>query len=132
MNRYCLDTSAYSRFKAGVAEVAALLDAADWVGVPVTVLGELWLGFRLGLRTQHNRRDLRRFLDHPLVEIVPTDSATAEIWAEIVGDLRDAGTPVPINDVWIAATAVRTASTVLTFDRHFNAVPHCRTRVLSD
>ena len=122
MSRYCLDTSAYSRFKAGDTRIADLVDAADWVGVPVTVLGELRVGFLLGGRAERNAAELREFLAHPLVEVVETDADTARIFAEIVVDLRRAGRPVPTNDIWIAASAARTAATVLTSDAHFRNI----------
>lgn len=122
MSRYCLDTSAYSRFKAGDTRIADLVDAADWVGVPVTVLGELWVGFLLGGRAERNVAELREFLAHPLVEVVETDADTARIFAEIVVDLRRAGRPVPTNDIWIAASTARTAATVLTCDAHFRQI----------
>lgn len=68
MSRYCLDTSAYSRFQRGDRQVVELLDRAEWVGVPAVVLGELWTGFLLGSRAEANRIALQRFLAHPAVE----------------------------------------------------------------
>ena len=122
MNRYCLDTSAYSRFHGGDEAVAALLDAADWVGVPAVVLGEILLGLRIGRRAEAGLGELERFLEHPLVAIVDLDRDTASLWAELIEELRAAGTPVPTNDVWVAAAAIRTGSAVLTCDQHFRSI----------
>ncbi|HEX4935206.1 MAG TPA: PIN domain-containing protein, partial [Gemmatimonadaceae bacterium] len=79
-------------------------------------------GFLLGGRAERNAAELREFLAHPLVEVVETDADTARIFAEIVVDLRRAGRPVPTNDIWIAASAARTAATVLTGDAHFRNI----------
>jgi len=131
VSRWCLDTSAYSRFKAGEPRVVRLLDEADWVGVPSVVVGELWLGFHLGRRFERNVSELREFLAHPLVHEIPVDRHVARIWAEIVADLRRAGTPLPTNDIWVAAAAAHTGSTVFTFDHHFERIARVGSLVLS-
>ena len=122
MSRYCLDTSAYSQFRRGHEEVAALLDRAEWVGVPAVALGELRTGFLLGRRPAENEADLVEFLAHPVVATLSVDGEVSRHFAQIVVDLRAAGTPVPTNDIWIAATAARAGATVLTFDGHFEAI----------
>ncbi len=131
MSRYCLDTSAYSHFKRGDPTVVDLLDNALWVGVPAVVLGELWIGFLLGNRLQQNDRELRDFLANPVVESLDVDPEVARIYGEIVVDLRKAGTPLPTNDIWIAATAVRAGATVLTYDAHFKQIARVGALVLS-
>lgn len=50
------------------------------------------------------------------------DSETSFQYAEIVAELRRAGTPIPTNDIWIAATAARNGATVLTCDDHFERI----------
>lgn len=122
MSRFCLDTSAYSRFRAGDPHVAGLLDRAEWIGVPAVTLGELRTGFLLGSRCERNEEELRDFLSNPVVEEVPVDGEVSRHYAEIVVELRRAGTPIPTNDVWIAATAARVGAPVLTADRHFEAI----------
>jgi predicted nucleic acid-binding protein len=122
MSRLCLDTSAYSRFKRGDAETVALLEHADWIGVPAVVLGELWAGFLLGRQRQANDAELEAFLSNPVVEEIPVDAGVACLYAEILVALRQAGTPMPTNDIWVAASAARAGATLLTADRHFEAV----------
>jgi tRNA(fMet)-specific endonuclease VapC len=119
---YCLDTSAYSNFRRGNEEVTALLDRAERVGVPTVALGELRTGFLLGGRQRRNETELDVFLDNPVVELLPVDAETSRHYAEIVAELRKAGTPLPTNDVWIAATAARNGTTVLTCDDHFERI----------
>jgi tRNA(fMet)-specific endonuclease VapC len=119
LSRYCLDTSAYSHFKRGDPPVVDLIDRAEWLGVPSIVLGELWIGFLLGGRLEKNQTELNAFLTHPPVEELIADHEVARIYAEMVVSLRKAGTPIPSNDVWIAATAKRMGVPVLTYDGHF-------------
>lgn len=130
MNRLCLDTSAYSRFKRGDSEAVALVDAAEWIGVPAVILGELWAGFMAGSQRRTNDADLEAFLSNPVVELVPVDARVARQYAEILVALRTAGTPIPTNDIWVAATAASTGATVLTADRHFEAIKRVGSLVL--
>ncbi len=129
--RYCLDTSAYSQFRRGEPGVTALLDEAKVVVVPTVVLGELRAGFAGGARQGDNERMLRTFLAHPTVEIAPVDEDAATIYAELVTALRAAGTPLPTNDVWIAAVAGATGTTVVTYDAHFSRIARVGARILT-
>ncbi|HEV7483201.1 MAG TPA: type II toxin-antitoxin system VapC family toxin [Solirubrobacterales bacterium] len=122
MSAYCLDTSAYSNFRRGNEEVAALLDRAELVGVSTIAMGELRTGFALGSRRRRNEAELDAFLDNPVVEVLTVDAETSRHYAEIVAELRRAGTPVPTNDIWIAATAARNGTSVLTCDEHFERI----------
>lgn len=54
--------------------------------------------------------------------MLQVDSETSRHYAEIVAELRNAGTPLPTNDIWIAAAAVRNATTVLTCGDHFERI----------
>lgn len=132
MSRYCLDTSAYSRFKRGEPRVTELIESAEWLGLPAAVLGELWLGFLGGRRADDNERELADFLAHPVVHALPLDADVARLFGEIALDLRRQGSPLPTNDVWIAAAAARHGATVLTFDPHFEAIRRVGALVLSD
>ena len=131
MSRYCLDTSAYSQFKRGDARVVEIIDTAEWLGVPSVVLGELWVGFIAGARTERNAADLQKFLANPVVEELVVDHDVARIYAEILLALKRAGTPVPTNDVWVAAAAARFGATVLTYDGHFSAIERVGALVLA-
>lgn len=122
MTSLCLDTSAYSNFRRGNEDVATLLDRAELVGVPTVALGELRTGFLLGKKQRRNEAELEAFLDNPVVEVFSVDSETSRHYAEIVAELRRAGTPVPTNDIWIAAVAARSGTTVLTCDDHFGRI----------
>jgi len=122
MSSYCLDTSAYSNFRRGHRELVSLVDRADWVGVPTVTMGELRTGFLLGTNRERNESELEEFLANPVVEVLHVDAEASRHYAEIVADLRGAGTPLPTNDIWIAATAACHGAAVLTCDKHFESI----------
>jgi len=126
MKKILLDTSTYSRLRQGSQEVLDALNRADLVHVSVFVLGELYAGFKGGSKETANRELLDRFLKRATVRIVPATQETAEAFAEIKNTLKRAGTPLPLNDVWIAAHAVETGSVLVTFDTHFRRIPGLR------
>jgi len=132
MSRYCLDTVAYSHFKRGEARITRMLDRAEWIGVPVIVVGELCAGFAKGSRAEKNLEELDEFLASPVVETLPVDRRIAEMFGEIIEELRRVGRPIPVNDVWIAATCARTGATLLTWDGHFRLIPRVGTMVLGE
>lgn len=132
MSRFCLDTSAYSRFRRGDADVVRLIDEAEWIGVPAVVLGELRVGFKLGAQQERNEMLLREFIANPVVEVLPVDADVSHQYADIAIELRRAGTPIPTNDMWIAATAAGAGAIVLTSDEHFSAIGRVGSFVLGD
>jgi tRNA(fMet)-specific endonuclease VapC len=132
VSRYCLDTVAYSHFKRGEERIARILDSAEWVGVPVIVIGELCAGFAKGSRFDRNYGELNEFLSLPVVETLPVDRPVAEVFGEILEDLRRRGRPIPVNDIWIAATCARAGATLLTWDAHFRSIPRVGTLLLED
>jgi tRNA(fMet)-specific endonuclease VapC len=123
MSRYCLDTSAYSRFRLGEPTITELIDSAFYVCLPSIAVGELLGGFKVGRRASQNTTDLLDFLADPAVDMLDVDIEVAERYALIYEELRYGGTPIPTNDIWIAATASSNGLTILTFDDHFNSVP---------
>ena len=126
MKKILLDTSAYSRLRCGSEEVLDALSHADLVYVSVFVLGELYAGFKGGSKEAANRDLLERFLKRATVRIVAATKETAEVFAEIKHGLRRAGTPLPVNDIWIGAHAVEMGSVLVTFDTHFTKIPGLR------
>jgi predicted nucleic acid-binding protein len=122
IRRLVLDTSAYSRFRAGHEAVIDLLAAADVILVPATVLGELEAGFEMGLHARENRTTLARFLQEPFVTVLSTTPDVARRYGQTFARLRRAGTPIPTDDIWIAAAAMDAGGQLLTFDRHFQQV----------
>jgi tRNA(fMet)-specific endonuclease VapC len=120
--RLVLDTSAYSRLRLGHETVMDAVSAAETVLLPATVLGELEAAFELGSRTKENRVVLTEFLEEPFVSIVSTDRAVARRYGQVFAQLRRAGTPIPVNDIWIAAATLDRGGHLLTFDQHFRQI----------
>lgn len=123
MSSLILDTNAYSAFKKGDAHALALLRAAPEVHLPLIVLGELLAGFAAGARAQNNRDDLALFMASARVHLMRPDQKTARHYADLFAVLRRQGTPIPTNDLWIAALAHQYRLPLLTFDAHFAKVP---------
>ena len=121
--RLVLDTSAYSRLRVGHPDVLDWLAGVHLVHVPTIVLGELRAGFLLGQRVRENEQVLAEFLAEPFVEIASVDGDVALRYGEIFAALRRAGTPIPTNDMWIAAVTLATGGHLLTFDGDFARVP---------
>ena len=83
-------------------------------------MGELYTGLSLHRKNhEQGAARLRDFLAHPVVEAIPVDNQVAHEYGHVVAELRRAGTPLPANDIWIAACAARTSSVVLTRDARF-------------
>jgi len=120
--RLALDTSAYSRFRAGDQRVHDLIARADVVVVPATVLGELHGAFEMGSRTRENRVTLSEFLNEAFVRVAPVSATVARQYGRVYAALRRAGTPIPVNDMWIAATSIDQGACLLTFDQDFERV----------
>ncbi len=121
-SRIVLDSSAYSHFRGGHERVLHAMARAERVLIPATVLGELEAAFLSGTRAGDNRRALDDFFDEPFVDLLPTTSAVARHYGRVFSTLRRNGTPLPVNDIWIAAAALDCGGTLLTFDRDFDRI----------
>ena len=121
-----LDTNALTALWSGDERVLDALGQAERVFMSIVVLGELFAGFRGGSRMKENRARLAGFLAKPTVNTLELTTETAEVYGQIKDALRRAGTPVPINDVWLSAQAIETGSVLVTFDSHFENVPGVR------
>ena len=119
--RVLLDTSAYAALMSGHAAVRDTVREADEIYLNAIVLGELLGGFTRGSRRAKNERQLSEFLESPRVSVIDVD--TSGRYAAIYDTLRTAGTPIPTNDMWIAASAMQYGLRLLTLDSHFKHVP---------
>ena len=59
-------------------------------------------------------------------QVLTVDRETTSFYAEIIADLRQRGSLIPINDVWIAALALQHGLGVLSRDGHFDQVKNLR------
>ena len=122
MTRILLDTSGYSALLRGHEEVKAALQRAELICVNPAVLAELRAGFLKGTRRGENERMLRSFLASPRVQVVDISEETAHRYAVIFDALLLAGSPIPTNDVWIAASAMEHGLRLVTTDTHYQKV----------
>jgi tRNA(fMet)-specific endonuclease VapC len=114
-----LDTSAYSWFRRGEPQIVEVVATTPVAYLPTVVIGELLAGFGLGQRQRDNEAVLKQFLAEDFVAEIQVDARVAPHYARIFGDLRRAGTPIPTNDIWIAACARSRGLPLATFDRDF-------------
>lgn len=119
-----LDTNALSAWAEGDHAIEPVLRSATEVLIPVIVVGEFDYGIR---RSKHYQR-YADWLDDNLnmVEIALIDRAVAHAYGAVRLELKRAGTPIPINDTWIAAIARHRRLPVLSRDSHFDAVSGIR------
>lgn len=122
IKRYLIDTNIYSYALRGEEEIVQILRETDEIGFSVISIGELLVGFKGGGKERKNRKELETFLDSPRVVIYPVNDETAEFYADIFIRLKEAGTPIPTNDIWIAAIAFQNGLKLFTKDIHFKSV----------
>jgi len=123
MKKVLIDTNIYSLAMKGDTNVVNTLRKIDRIGFSTISIGELYSGFNGGSHEARNREELNIFLDSPRVFVHPIDEETADFYASILNSLKAAGTPIPTNDIWIAAVVFQHGYTLFTRDKHFTLVP---------
>lgn len=118
--RIAIDTNRYVDFARGVGEAVDVFQRADEILVPFVVLGELRAGFAGGTRPGQNDATLVRFLDSRRVDPVFPDEESTHHYARLFQQLRRQGTPIPTNDLWIAALVVQHQAHLYARDAHFD------------
>ncbi len=115
-----LDTNAISAFFEEVPAVCVAVGGSEVLAVPSIVLGE----YRFGLADSRLRAELEAKLGRleRLVEVLCVDAETARHYAAIRRELKEAGTPIPGNDLWIAALVRQHGLPLLSNDAHFDHV----------
>ena len=121
--RVALDTNRITDLFRGDLELADQLGTAEEVWIPLFALGEIKAGFQGGTQQRRNESLLNRFLAKPTVGVLLPSRETAAQYARIFVQLRRAGTPVPDNDLWIAALVLEHDLVLITRDRHFEQIP---------
>lgn len=123
MKKVLIDTNIYSFAMMGDVNVVNALKRIDVIGFSAISIGELFSGFKGGKREARNREELNLFLDSPRVLVHPIDEGTADFYASILNNLKMAGTPIPTNDIWIAALAFQYGYQLFSKDNHFSLIP---------
>lgn len=118
-----IDTNRYRDFCEGIEEAVNVLRSAERIWMPFPVIAELRAGFACGSQSRQNERVLNQFLNRARVAILFPDEQTLYHYARLFAQLRAQGTPIPINDVWIAALTQQHNVPLYTRDRHFDVLP---------
>jgi tRNA(fMet)-specific endonuclease VapC len=121
--RVAVDTNRYVDLCKGVDETVEVLESADVIVLPFVVLAELRAGFLLGRRQVENERSLHTLLLKDGVDVVYADDQTTHHYASVYRQLRKQGTPIPTNDMWLAALVLQHNLALHARDRHFDHLP---------
>jgi len=112
-----IDSSAVVSLFRGNETAAECFNAAQEIWMPVTVLGELYCGLRKCNNPEKERLRISEMRE--LCLIVSIDEGTSIRYAEAYSSLEKQGTMIPLNDIWIAAFAMRHEMPLLAKDEHF-------------
>ena len=121
-----LDTNALSAYLDKTPEAIEIVSEAQELAIPVIVAGEFAFGICQSRYRELYERSLQRMLDRCTVLDIGIE--TARHYAAIRLELKIAGTPIPANDVWIAALSRQHAMPVISRDAHFDLVGGLRRR----
>jgi tRNA(fMet)-specific endonuclease VapC len=121
--RLALDTNRYTDLCRGHVSVVETVEFADEVWLPFIVLGELRAGFAVGSQGVRNEAVLRRFLLKSGVGVLYADEQTTHHYAAVFRQLRKQGSPIPTNDMWIAALVLQHSLVLFARDTHFDVLP---------
>jgi hypothetical protein len=115
------DTSVFIAAESGHRLAQHLLP--DRLGVSVITIGELRAGVLAATDVDVRDRRLTTLTQALAFDPVPVDEAVAEAWAVLRVRLRDLRLRMPVNDSWIAATAISLGVPVVTQDEDYVTVP---------
>jgi len=121
-----LDTNALSAYLDKTPAAVEIVSEASEIAIPVIVAGEFAFGIAQSRHREAYERSLQRMLDRCTVLDVGIE--TARHYSAIRQELRAAGTPIPANDVWIAALSRQHAMPLMSRDGHFDSVRGLRRR----
>jgi len=120
--KFLIDTNRYTDFAKGDSATVEVFANARRIYVPFVTVAELRAGFRCGTIARKNEAALVSFLANDRVEVLQSDDGTTQVYAELFGLLRARGTPIPTNDLWIAALAVEHSLPLYSRDAHFDVL----------
>ena len=123
---YLLDTNIAIAFLENEAAVVRQVDEADAVLLVSVVVGELCFGARKSGRPGENLARVQALIDR--LPVLACDTDVARHYGKIKNALRDRGRPIPENDIWIAAAALKHDLTLVTRDAHFSEVAGLKTQ----
>lgn len=114
-----IDTSVFVGIEAARLNLSVL---PAQVAVSVVTLAELRLAVLLASDVSTRQRRLSTLQLASSLDPMPIDVGVAEEWARVIAELRQMGRRAPVNDIWVAATAIRNSIAVITQDSDFDAI----------
>lgn len=121
--RVAIDTNRLTDLFQGDAELGSWLGTCKEIWIPLFVIGEIRAGFYGGPQRGRNEALLQRFLAKSTVDLLFPGIETAEHYGRLFAQLKRAGTPIPNNNLWIAALVLEHNLRLVTRDRHFEHIP---------
>lgn len=118
--RFILDTNIIIALFAKDPAIHDCIAKAAEVFVPSIAIGELYFGAYKSQKNQENICRIDEFVLNNTILACNTD--TARRYGELKNRLKEKGRPLPENDIWIAAIAKQYGLTLVTKDKHFDAV----------
>ena len=121
--KLCIDASVYGSFKLGDDTVVRALESADQIILPAVSLGELYAAFFHGVQSARHILELERFLASSAVRIASVDAAIAERYGILTKHLQEHDLSLPVNHVWVAATALNEGARLATLEGRYQQIP---------
>jgi tRNA(fMet)-specific endonuclease VapC len=121
--RILIDSNRFIDFCAGDPAAIDAFEQAALLVVPFIVLAQIRVGAQSIKRGDAQSRVLGELLQQPGVRVAHSTDATAHHYAALYARLKKAGTPIPTNDIWIAALAIEHSLVLYTRDAHFDNLP---------
>ena len=118
-----IDSNRFIDFCAGESSVVDAFEQAALLVVPFIVLAEIRVGAHSIKRGDTQARILGELLQQPGVRVAHSSETTTHHYATLYARLKKAGTPIPTNDIWIAALAIEHSLVLYTRDAHFDRIP---------
>jgi len=115
-----LDTNIIIKLFANDNAIVSKIGEQHEFFVPSIVIGELFYGAEQSQRREDNIHKIESFSKS--CSVIACDAKTAKYYGQIKSRLKAKGTPIPENDIWIAALALQHKLSIVTRDKHFNSI----------
>jgi len=129
-----LDANAIiSLFEGSDPELERVLCGTEELVVPVVAYAEVVAGTESGTKRAKATIDaLSSLMSMPNTRLLPVSETTVRYYSKTYNLLKKNGTPIPTNDIWIAASTLEAGGVLFTHDRHFLKIPMLDTIGLED
>ena len=119
-HRFLLDTNVMIAMRNQDRSITRRITPEMDLYLPCIALGEMFSGAQRSDRVQENLQAIKAF--SKVFPVLPCNAGTAEAYGSLAAYLLNKGTPIPENDIWIAAIAHQRRLTLITRDTHFQYI----------